>query len=70
MQAPASLHTQAAPTRLGRLVRMVKDAPALVRQRVALRHLDDRLLRDIGLDRASARAEAERPFWDGPNWWR
>lgn len=35
------------------------------RDRRALIELDDRLLRDIGLDRLAARREAERPFWDG-----
>jgi uncharacterized protein YjiS (DUF1127 family) len=27
--------------------------------------LDDRMLRDIGIDRATAHREAGRPFWDG-----
>ncbi|SIP93336.1 DUF1127 domain-containing protein [Aquipseudomonas alcaligenes] len=31
--------------------------------RQALRHLSDEQLRDIGLSRAQARAEVERPFW-------
>jgi uncharacterized protein YjiS (DUF1127 family) len=30
-----------------------------------LAELDDRLLRDIGIDRQAAMREAERPFWDG-----
>ncbi len=33
------------------------------RQRRQLDMLDDRLLRDIGVDRASAREEAAKPFW-------
>jgi uncharacterized protein YjiS (DUF1127 family) len=33
------------------------------RQRQALRALDDRLLRDIGLTRAEAEREARKPFW-------
>lgn len=32
-------------------------------QRQALAELDDRLLRDIGLDRGAARQEARKPFW-------
>ncbi len=32
-------------------------------QRRQLELLDDRLLRDIGLDRASAWHEASKPFW-------
>ncbi len=31
--------------------------------RAALRNLDDRLLRDMGIDRAAASKEARRPFW-------
>ncbi|NNG02831.1 MAG: DUF1127 domain-containing protein [Inquilinus sp.] len=33
------------------------------RQRRHLRHLDDRLLRDIGLTRQDARGEAAKPAW-------
>lgn len=33
------------------------------RQRRQLSLLDDRLLRDIGLDRATAVREATKPFW-------
>jgi len=33
------------------------------RERAALAALDDRLLEDIGLTRAQARAEADKPFW-------
>lgn len=33
------------------------------RSRRQLAALDDRMLADIGLDRASARGESERPFW-------
>lgn len=31
--------------------------------RAALRDLDDRLLRDMGISRAAAGEEARRPFW-------
>lgn len=34
-----------------------------VRERRYLGALDDRLLHDIGVDRASADAEAAKPFW-------
>ena len=34
------------------------------RERAALARLDDAALRDIGLDRAGAEAEAARPFWE------
>lgn len=33
------------------------------RQRFALSNLDDRLLRDIGVNRKDASAEAAKPFW-------
>lgn len=33
------------------------------RQRRALRELSDHMLRDIGLDRGAALAEATKPFW-------
>jgi uncharacterized protein YjiS (DUF1127 family) len=34
------------------------------RQRRQLAQLDDDRLRDIGISRAQALAEADRPFWD------
>ena len=39
-------------------------------QRRALRSLDADALRDIGLTRTEAKAEASRPFWDAPESWR
>jgi uncharacterized protein YjiS (DUF1127 family) len=43
----------------------------LARQRRALAAMDDHMLKDIGLSRADARREAERPFWDdGDGLWR
>ena len=39
------------------------------RQRQVLKSLDSAALRDIGVTRAQADAEAERPVWDAPaNW--
>lgn len=38
----------------------------LYSERRVLAELDDRLLSDIGVDRADAAAEAKRPFWDQP----
>jgi uncharacterized protein YjiS (DUF1127 family) len=40
------------------------------RQRARLATLDDRMLRDIGLTRAEAEAEATRPAWDVPSNWK
>ncbi|QQS15018.1 MAG: DUF1127 domain-containing protein [Rhodospirillales bacterium] len=39
------------------------DRQELARSRRALLTLDDRMLRDIGVDRATARDEGEKPFW-------
>ncbi len=33
------------------------------RERHMLNNIDDRMLRDIGLDRADVLAEAAKPFW-------
>lgn len=35
-------------------------------ERHRLSQLDERMLRDIGVDEASAAQEASRPFWDVP----
>jgi uncharacterized protein YjiS (DUF1127 family) len=48
------------------LLRAVETASAWhgrTRQRRALRELSDHMLRDIGMDRAAALAEATKPFW-------
>ena len=36
----------------------------------ALAALDDSALSDIGISRAAAQNEAQRPFWDAPDNWR
>jgi uncharacterized protein YjiS (DUF1127 family) len=43
---------------------------SLARQRRALADLDDHILRDVGLTRAQAEAEADRPIWDAPSNWK
>ena len=48
---------------LVRLARAAFQWQARAAQRHALAKLDDRLLQDIGVDRASAKAEAAKPFW-------
>jgi uncharacterized protein YjiS (DUF1127 family) len=55
---------------LGGLLRRPFAALALHRQRRRLAALDDHLLRDIGLTRAEATAEAQRLLWDVPPHWR
>jgi uncharacterized protein YjiS (DUF1127 family) len=61
---------QRATERLGRAVshaagalRRLADWSERARMRRELGRLDDRLLRDIGVDRASASYEADKPFW-------
>ena len=44
-------------------------AHAAWRQRRALAELDDAALRDLGLTRGQALAEAQRPVWDVPQHW-
>ena len=56
---------------LSRVVSRLLDWHGLARQRRALAALDDHMLKDIGLSRADARQEADRPFWDeGGHPWR
>lgn len=45
-------------------------ALAVHRQRQALAALDDHVLRDLGLSRDAALAEANRPLWDVPRHWQ
>lgn len=54
----------------GSLWSRIDSALSLHRSRTRLAALDDRLLADIGLDRARAEAEAARPVWDAPNAWK
>jgi len=49
--------------------RTLADMVALRRQRRRLSQLDDAALRDIGLTRTEAEAEAQRPVWDVPGHW-
>ncbi len=45
------------------------DLLSLWRQRRALSTLDDAALKDVGITRKEAEAEARRPFWDVPSHW-
>ncbi len=54
----------------GRLRGRLRDYLALMAQRRALGGLDADRLADLGLTQAQAQAEAARPVWDVPHWWR
>ncbi|MDX1781039.1 MAG: DUF1127 domain-containing protein [Thalassovita sp.] len=58
----------ACPGNLSFFARLMR-ANALLRQRAALRRLDDAALDDIGLSRTEALREAQRPIWDAPESW-
>ncbi|HPD91452.1 MAG: DUF1127 domain-containing protein [Rhodobacter sp.] len=71
LAAPVSLAAPlSAPAGRRSVLGVLRLAPALLRQRRALAELDDARLRDLGLTRAQARSEADRPFWDAPAHWR
>ena len=40
------------------------------RERVALSHLDEHMLNDLGLTRDQAQREVNRPIWDVPSHWQ
>lgn len=46
------------------------DFLALAKQRRALRRLDARAMRDMGLTRTEIERESRRPVWDVPATWR
>ena len=56
--------------RLSRLPATLLGLVAMARSRQSLARLDDHLLRDIGLTRDQARAEAKRAPWDAPSHWK
>ncbi len=49
--------------RLGRLLSTLGVWLARARERQALARLDDRFLRDMGINRYDAQMEARKPFW-------
>lgn len=51
------------------LIKAIGSALALRKQRLKLKDLPAAALRDIGLTRDQALAEATRPFWDVPTHW-
>jgi uncharacterized protein YjiS (DUF1127 family) len=67
---PAKLHVLRLARTLVHVPARLLAAAALQRSRQGLRRLDDHLLKDIGLTRAEAAAEADRSVWDAPLHWR
>lgn len=51
-------------SRLGRCWLQIRRWQQLAKERRMLAMLDDAALKDIGLSRADAMQESERPFWD------
>ena len=62
MHSTLSTQLECGPSRTTRFP--VSEWLATARQRRVLARLDARALRDIGITRADAQAEAQRPFWD------
>ena len=46
-----------------RITQFLQTSAARRRDRLKLGHLDQRLLRDIGLDQVAATEECAKPFW-------
>jgi uncharacterized protein YjiS (DUF1127 family) len=66
-QTFAPVAARPAPRRRGLFGILALDS--LRRQRNDLRNLTDEQLRDVGLTREQAQAEARRPVWDVPAHW-
>jgi uncharacterized protein YjiS (DUF1127 family) len=68
--AHRGLHPRASSTgvlrQIGQWVAHVRTAMTVARERRQLMQLDDRMLRDIGIGRSEAYAEASRSFGDLP----
>jgi uncharacterized protein YjiS (DUF1127 family) len=47
------------------LIDLVIGSIERARSRRVLRLMDDRMLRDIGIDRGAAQYESDKPFWRG-----
>mgnify|MGYP006155648127 FL=1 len=60
-----AIHFERLPSLAG-MWRMLRRWRQLARERGQLARLDDAALKDLGLSRADALQEAERPFWDDP----
>lgn len=70
LTAPLFFHLRRTGSALTRFPLLALGLAAHARSRRHLGLLDDHLLRDIGLDRTQALAEAARPLWDAPAHWK
>ncbi|GGG64002.1 hypothetical protein GCM10011415_08110 [Salipiger pallidus] len=68
LSCPVTSAPPAERRRRGLLAALI-EAHALWQQRRRLPQLDDHLLRDMGITRAEAEAEAARKPWDAPRHW-
>ncbi len=69
IQSTSPLESRSSETRLGQLLRAVRQLPTAYRiycERQELMGLSEHTLKDIGLSRADAYREANRPFWHVP----
>lgn len=67
---PLAFRLRRTVSALARLPSRALAHAALSRSRRGLARLDDHLLRDIGLTRTEAMAEASRAAWDAPWHWK
>jgi uncharacterized protein YjiS (DUF1127 family) len=67
---PLSLRLRRTGSALAGLPASILAITALSRSRRGLARLDDHLLRDIGVTRAEAMAEADCATWNAPSHWR
>ena len=70
LQSTSPLESRSSETRLGQILRIVRQLPQAYRihnERQALMSLSEHTLKDIGLSRADAYREANRPWWQLPD---
>jgi uncharacterized protein YjiS (DUF1127 family) len=70
LSLPAAFRPAGRPVARGNLFTRLLALDALWRGQRRVAALDDHLLRDIGLTRAEALTEAERPIWSAPDHWQ
>lgn len=66
LSTPCSKSSASMRLRLAQVFAWLMRAVEISRQRRALYQLDDAALSDLGLSRADAWQEADKPFWEQP----